>query len=138
MARCGRDRTTDFVVARPARERLPVRESRSRRALDPHERRRDRQFHRRFRAQRVEAHPMSSVSARSSTNLPTAAQRLAAALKRHGVEIMFSQSLPSALILACEDLGIRQVSYRTENAGGAMADGYARRAHRIGVVTAQN
>ncbi len=70
--------------------------------------------------------------------LPTAAQRLAAALKRHRIDLMFSQSLPSALILACEDLGIRQVSYRTENAGGAMADGYARRSHRIGVVTAQN
>ena len=51
---------------------------------------------------------------------------------------MFSQSLPSALVLACEDLGIRQVSYRTENAGGAMADGYARRSNRIGVVAAQN
>jgi acetolactate synthase-1/2/3 large subunit len=81
---------------------------------------------------------MSAISTRSATNPPTAAQRLAAALKRHGVEVMFSQSLPSALVLACEDLGIRQVSYRTENAGGAMADGYARRAHRIGVVTAQN
>jgi acetolactate synthase I/II/III large subunit len=81
---------------------------------------------------------MSGVSARPQINPPTAAQRLAAALSRHGVDIMFSQSLPSALVLACEDLGIRQVSYRTENAGGAMADGYARRAHRIGVVTAQN
>lgn len=68
----------------------------------------------------------------------TAAQRLAEALRRHSVEVMFSQSLPSALILACEDLGIRQVSYRTENAGGAMADGYARRSNRIGIVTAQN
>jgi acetolactate synthase-1/2/3 large subunit len=79
-----------------------------------------------------------SSGTRSTTNLPTAAQRLAAALRRHGVDVMFSQSLPSALVLACEDIGIRQVSYRTENAGGAMADGYARRAHRIGVVTAQN
>lgn len=70
--------------------------------------------------------------------VPTAAQRIARALRRHGVECMFSQSLPSALILACEDLGIRQISYRTENAGGAMADGYARRSNRIGIVTAQN
>lgn len=74
----------------------------------------------------------------TTSDTPSAAQRLAAALQRHGVDTMFSQSLPSALILACEDLGIRQVVYRTENAGGAMADGYARRSNRIGVVTAQN
>jgi acetolactate synthase I/II/III large subunit len=70
--------------------------------------------------------------------LPTAAQRIARRLKHHGVEIIFGQSLPSALILACEDLGIRQFVYRTENAGGAMADGFARISGRIGVVTAQN
>jgi acetolactate synthase-1/2/3 large subunit len=69
---------------------------------------------------------------------PTAAQRIAQRLKHHGVEIIFGQSLPSALILACEDLGIRQFVYRTENAGGAMADGFARISGRIGVVTAQN
>jgi acetolactate synthase I/II/III large subunit len=81
---------------------------------------------------------MKSSLASRLTDAPTAAERLALALQRHGVDVMFSQSLPSALVLACEDLGIRQISYRTENAGGAMADGYARRAHRIGVVTAQN
>ena len=68
----------------------------------------------------------------------TVAVLLAEALARHGVEIMFSQSLPSALLLAAEDLGIRQYSYRTENAGAAMADGYARVSRKIGVVTAQN
>ena len=68
----------------------------------------------------------------------TVAELLAAALRHHGVEQIFGQSLPSALILAAEDLGIRQVAYRTENAGGAMADGYARCSNRIGVVTAQN
>ncbi len=71
-------------------------------------------------------------------NDPTVAALLAEALARHGVEIMFSQSLPSALLLAAEDLGIRQYSYRTENAGTAMADGYARVSRKIGVVTAQN
>ncbi|MEP7245317.1 MAG: acetolactate synthase catalytic subunit [Gammaproteobacteria bacterium] len=81
---------------------------------------------------------MKPCIARSSVTAPTAAQRLATALRRHHVDVMFSQSLPSALILACEDLGIRQISYRAENAGGAMADGYARRSNRIGVVTAQN
>jgi acetolactate synthase I/II/III large subunit len=68
----------------------------------------------------------------------TVAQRAAAALARHGVAVLFGQSLPSALVLACEDIGIRQRVYRTENAGGAMADGYARRSGRIGVVAAQN
>ena len=55
-----------------------------------------------------------------------AAQRVAASLKRHGVEFIFAQSLPSAVILAAEKLGIRQISYRQENMGGVMADGYAR------------
>ncbi len=68
----------------------------------------------------------------------TAADLIASALRRHGVEVMFSQSLPSAVVLACEDAGIRQITYRTENAGGAMADGYARRSNRIAVVCAQN
>lgn len=68
----------------------------------------------------------------------TVAARLAAALRRHDVDVIFGQSLPSALILAAEDIGIRQVVYRTENAGGAMADGYARTTGKIGIVTAQN
>ncbi len=62
----------------------------------------------------------------------------AVALRRHGVEIIFAQSLPSALVLACEARGIRQIAYRQENMGGAMADGYARRSGRIPVVCAQN
>src|SRR3712207_3308077 len=66
------------------------------------------------------------------------AEVLAASLKRHGVEVLFSQSLPSAAVLAAEDAGLRQYTYRTENAGGAMADGYARVTHKVGVVTAQN
>jgi acetolactate synthase I/II/III large subunit len=68
----------------------------------------------------------------------TAAQRIADALKRHGVEIVFAQSLPSAVILACEAVGIRQLAYRQENMGGAMADGYARKSGRVAVVCAQN
>lgn len=66
------------------------------------------------------------------------ADRLARALARHDIEVMFSQSLPTRVVLACEDIGIRQVSYRTENAGGAMADGYARMSNKLGVVCAQN
>ncbi|GAB5467413.1 MAG: acetolactate synthase catalytic subunit [Rhodospirillales bacterium] len=72
------------------------------------------------------------------TEPQTVAEELALALRRHKVELLFGQSLPPALILACHRAGIRQVSYRTENMGGAMADGYARVSHRIGVVTAQN
>jgi acetolactate synthase-1/2/3 large subunit len=69
---------------------------------------------------------------------PTVAQVIAAALLRHGVKTIFSQSLPSAVLLAAEDLGIRQFTYRTENAGTAMADGFARVSGRAAVVTAQN
>jgi acetolactate synthase-1/2/3 large subunit len=60
------------------------------------------------------------------------------ALKRHGVEAIFGQSIPSAVLLSAERAGIRHVMYRTENAGGAMADGYARATNRLGVVAAQN
>ncbi|MBZ9739787.1 MULTISPECIES: acetolactate synthase catalytic subunit [unclassified Mesorhizobium] len=68
----------------------------------------------------------------------TVAGRIALALKRHDVSHIFAQSLPSAVILAAEALGIRQVAYRQENMGGAMADGYARRSGKVGVVAAQN
>lgn len=68
----------------------------------------------------------------------TAASTLAKSLKRHGIDTLFGQSLPSALHLVAPDFGMHQVNYRTENAGGAMADGYARISNRIGVVTAQN
>lgn len=68
----------------------------------------------------------------------TVAQRIAFALQRHGVKVIFGQSLPSAVILACEAIGIRQLAYRQENMGGAMADGFARVSGQIAVVAAQN
>lgn len=68
----------------------------------------------------------------------TVALRLAEAFARHGVELTFGQSLPSAFHLAAPHVGIAQKSYRQENAGGAMADAYARVGRRVGVVTAQN
>jgi len=71
-------------------------------------------------------------------NEPTVAQEIASALKRHGVEILFAQSLPSMVALSAEDLKIRQFTYRTENAGAAMADGFARVSGKVGVVMAQN
>ena len=65
-------------------------------------------------------------------------QRFANALRRHGVEYLFGQSNPPSLTLAAEDIGIKQVGYRQENAGTYMADAYARVTGRVPVVTAQN
>ena len=66
------------------------------------------------------------------------AQRIVRSLQRHEINCFFGQSLPSALVLACEANGIRQISYRQENMGGAMADAYARVSGRIGMVVGQN
>ncbi len=68
----------------------------------------------------------------------TVALRLAEAFARHGVRLTFGQSLPSAFHLAAPHVGIEQKVYRQENAGGSMADGYARISRKVGVVTAQN
>lgn len=78
-----------------------------------------------------------AAPATHGTNL-TGAHVMAAALQRHGVTQIFGQSIPSALFLAAPDYGIRQVGYRTENAGAAMADAYARISGQVPVVTAQN
>lgn len=77
------------------------------------------------------------TAARGRSN-QTGAHILAAALQRHGVREVFGQSIPSALFLAAPDYGIRQIGYRTENAGAAMADAYARVSGQVAVVTAQN
>ena len=76
-------------------------------------------------------------TANSKTNI-NGAHAFAAALKRHGVEVIFGQSIPAALFLATPHYGIRQIGYRTENAGAVMADAYARMSHKVAVVTAQN
>ncbi len=68
----------------------------------------------------------------------TVAQAIVERLAEHGVDVMFSQSLPSLVLIAAENRGITQFTYRTENAGAAMADGFARVAGRAGVVSAQN
>lgn len=72
------------------------------------------------------------------SQVQTVAEAIVARLADHGVEVMFSQSLPSAVLIAAEDRNITQFAYRTENAGAAMADGYARVSGRAGVVSAQN
>ena len=78
------------------------------------------------------------MGTRGAASDKTVAQVIAACLARHGVKVLFSQSLPSAILLAAEDIGLRQFMYRTENAGGAMADGFARISGKAAVVTAQN
>jgi acetolactate synthase-1/2/3 large subunit len=78
---------------------------------------------------------MSQQAARPNL---TVADALCASFRRHGVTVTFGQSIPVAFHLAGPRWGLKQVAYRAENAGGAMADGYARIAGRIGVVTAQN
>ena len=79
----------------------------------------------------------SAVHARGGVN-ESVALRLAHAFRRHGVDTVFGQSIPSAFFLAAPQAGIRQATYRAENAGGTMADGYARVSGKVGVVTAQN
>jgi acetolactate synthase-1/2/3 large subunit len=68
----------------------------------------------------------------------TVAHSVAKALSRHGVSVIFGQSLPSMVILAGEAYGIKQMAYRQENTGGYMADGYARMSGKVAVLTAQN
>ncbi|MFD6161437.1 acetolactate synthase catalytic subunit [Nocardia sp. NPDC060256] len=70
--------------------------------------------------------------------MPTVAAAIAENLRARQISEFFGQSLPSLLVLAAEDLGIRQIVYRTENAGGTMADGFARVSGRCSVVVAQN
>src|SRR5690606_34770399 len=107
---------------------------------------RNRQHPRRYRPQSRAAQglgpaslPESSLMTASTvqTNI-NGAHVMAAALKRHGVEVIFGQAIPAALFLAAPHYGIRQIGYRTENAGAVMADAYARVSHKVPVVTAQN
>lgn len=81
---------------------------------------------------------MNRLSPDASASASTVAHVMAAALRRHGVTEIFGQSIPAALFVVAHQYGIRQVGYRTENAGGAMADGYARASGKVGVVAAQN
>jgi acetolactate synthase-1/2/3 large subunit len=80
----------------------------------------------------------NAVNSRGLLYENTVAHRIAESLKRHGVSVIFGQSLPSLVHLASKEYGIRQVAYRQENTGGYMADGYARLSGKVGVVTAQN
>ncbi len=79
-----------------------------------------------------------AVQAQRTLGNATGAHVFAAALRRHGVEVIFGQAIPAALFLVAPEYGIRQIGYRTENAGAAMADAYARVSNKVPVVTAQN
>ena len=81
---------------------------------------------------------LTPLTANGLVQSDTVAHAIVRALKRHGVTTMFGQSLPSMLHLAAEEGGMKQVAYRTENAGGYMADAYARLTNTPAVVTAQN
>ena len=50
---------------------------------------------------------------------PTVAEVIAEALIRHEITFTLGQSVPSAVILACEERGIPQITYREENMGGS-------------------
>jgi len=65
-------------------------------------------------------------------------EALAAGLARHGVDTIFSQCFPVRTQHVAPNYGIRQIGFRTENAGGAMADGFARIAGRIAVLAGQS
>lgn len=65
-------------------------------------------------------------------------QSLAAGLARHGVTLTFSQCFPVLMQHVAPEFGIRQIGFRTENAGGYMADGYTRIARHIGVIAGQS
>ena len=65
-------------------------------------------------------------------------EALAVGLARHGVKLTFSQCFPVRTQHVAPKYGIRQIGFRTENAGGYMADGYARVSRRIAVLAAQS
>jgi len=87
---------------------------------------------------RVANDPVLSLRGFDYADQHTVSHVIVEGLKRHGVEVLFGQSLPSMLHLACEQAGLRQLAYRTENTGGYMADAYARITGKPGIVTAQN
>lgn len=71
-------------------------------------------------------------------NANSGGHAFARAFARHGVTVAFGQSIPSLFHLVAPSHGITQAVYRTEHAGGAMADAYARITNRVALVTAQN
>jgi len=62
-------------------------------------------------------------------------EQIAEALKRHGVQYIIGQSIPSAVTLAATRNGIEQILCRSEKDAAIVGDGYARATNRIPVVT---
>lgn len=75
---------------------------------------------------------------RYDPSVRSVADDIASVLHDAGIREIFGQSCPSALMLATERIGIRQIGYRTENSGAAMADAFARVSGRIACIGAQN
>jgi acetolactate synthase-1/2/3 large subunit len=71
----------------------------------------------------------------SSRSNKTVAHEIVASLKRHGVEALIGQSIPTAVHLAGLDEGLRQITTRTEKSAAMLADGYARISRKVPVVT---
>lgn len=82
----------------------------------------------------AQEHLTSGTGVKEATN----AERFAMALKRNGVKYIFGQSNPQTIMLACQDLGIKQIGFRQENAGSYMAQAYAMCSGTVPVVAAQN
>lgn len=72
------------------------------------------------------------------THHSTVGHSIARMLQRHGIHEFFGQGLPQGLSIPFEECGLRQITYRTENGGGYMTDGYARLSKKPGVMIAQN
>lgn len=80
----------------------------------------------------------ATKGSRYDPTVHTVADQIARVLHDAGIREIFGQSCPTALMLAAERIGIRQIGYRTENAGAAMADAYARSSGQIACIGAQN
>jgi acetolactate synthase-1/2/3 large subunit len=68
----------------------------------------------------------------------TCGERIANALKRHGVQYIFGQSNPPTIVYAAEQIGIPQIGFRQENTGGYMTQGYSMCSGKVGVIASQN
>jgi acetolactate synthase-1/2/3 large subunit len=80
--------------------------------------------------------PHVRVPAKAGTSRPkTVSRQIAEAIKRHGVQYIIGQSIPSAVTLAAVELGITQILARTEKDGAIIGDGFARITNTIPVVT---
>ena len=89
-------------------------------------------------SQTVESHIPKGTWERQDLEGYRGAHAITEVLHQAGIKEIFGQSCPTSICLAAEKFGIRQIGYRTENAGAAMADGAARVSRKISVVLAQN